>query len=162
MNLTKFTAFLLIMFVTMQNAFGQDTEGNKKVARFYFEEICNKQKPELLSQVFADSFLVHNLADSTQNWQTITGQTAFVKSMFKAFPDIEFKVGDIIGEGDKVVLRTSFAATHKDEFWGYKASGNRIKYISEVFFYRFKNGKVVEIWFQFDRHSLIEQIKTEK
>lgn len=154
--------FCIILCATIQNASGQDKESNKKVARFYFEEIVNKQKLELLKQVFADTFLVHILTDSSQNLQNIPGQTEFLSYLFKAFPDIHYTVQEILGEGDNIAMRVSFSATHKDEFWGYKALNNHINYLSEIFFFRFSNGKVVEIWVQIDLHNLFRQLKGEK
>ncbi len=162
MKLIKLITVIVLMFATIENATCQDKDSNKKIARFYMEEIVNKQKLEWLNQVFADTFLVHILIDSTQNQQTIAGQTGFLKYLFKAFPDIRYTVGDIIGEGDKIAMQVTLSATHKDEFWGYKASGNRVNYLSEIFFFRFKNGKVVESWVQFDLHNLFRQLKGEK
>ena len=162
MKFIRLITLTVIMCLAIEKASCQDKDGNKKVARFYIEEIVNKQKLELLNQVFADSFLVHILIDSTQNLHSIEAQAEFLKYLFKAFPDIHYTVGDIIGEGDKIAMRLTLSATHKDEFWGYKASGNRINYLSEIFFFRFTNGKVVESWVQFDLHNLFRQLKGEK
>jgi len=150
------------MFVAVQNGLCQDTDVNKKIAKFYIEEIVNKQKLDLLNKVFADSFLVHILIDSTQTKQTIAGQAKFLKYLFTAFPDIHYKVGDILGEANKIAMRVTFTATHKDEFWGYKSLGNRVNYLSEIFFFRFSDGKVVESWVQFDLYNLFKQLKGEK
>jgi predicted ester cyclase len=162
MKLIKLITCIVMMCVTIENASCQDKDNNKKVAKFYIEEIVNKQKPEFLNQVFADTFLVHILIDSTKNLQTIAGQTGFLKYLFKAFPDIHYKVGDVIGEDDKIAMRVTLSATHKDEFWGYKPLGHRVNYLSEIFFFRFTNGKVVESWVQFDLHNLFRQLKGEK
>jgi len=150
------------MCLTTERALCQDKENNQKAAKFYIEEVVNKQNLALINQVFADTFLVHFLLDSTQILQTIAGQAEFLKYLFKAFPDINYSVGDVIGEGDKTAMRVTLSATHKDEFWGYKSLGKRINYLSEIFFFRFSNGKIVESWVQFDLHNLFRQLKGEK
>ncbi|MBL7731315.1 MAG: ester cyclase [Chitinophagaceae bacterium] len=162
MKFIRLITLTVIMCMAIEKVACQDKDGNKVVARFYIEEIVNKQKLELLNQVFADSFLVHILTDSTQNLQSIEAQADFLKYLFKAFPDIHYTVGDIIGDGDKIAMRVTLSATHKDEFWGYKASGNRINHLSEIFFFRFINGKVVESWVQIDLYNLYRQLKGEK
>lgn len=162
MKFIRLIICIIIMGMEIQNAFGQNIEANKKVAKFYIEEIVNKQRTELLHQVFADTFLVHILIDSTQNLQTIATQAAFLKYLFKAFPDIHYLVGDIIAEGDKIAMRVTLSGTHTDEFWGYKGLGNRLNYLSEIFFFRLTKGKVVESWVQLDLHNLFRQLKSEK
>ena len=162
MKFIKLITCIVILCVTIENGSCQDNDNNKKVAKFYIEEIVNKQKLELLNQVFADTFLVHILIDSTEDLKTIAEHKEFLKYLFRAFPDIHYTVGDVIGEGDKIAMRVTLSATHKDELWGYKALGNRIDYLSEIFFFRFINGKIVENWVQFDLHNLFRQIKGEK
>ncbi len=159
MKFFKFITLTVIMCLAIEKATCQDKDGNKKVAKFYIEEIVNKQKLELLNQVFADTFLVHILTDSTQIQQSIETQAKFLKYLFNAFPDIHYTVGNIILEGDKIAMQVNLSATHKGEFWGYKASGNSINYLSEIFFFRFSNGKVVESWVQLDLHNLFRQLK---
>jgi steroid delta-isomerase-like uncharacterized protein len=116
----------------------------------------------LLNKVFADTFLVHILIDGTQSQTNIVQQRKFLKYMLKAFPDIHYSIGDMIEEDSKVAIRVTLNATHKDEFWGYSAVGNRVKYLSEIFFFRFKKGKIVESWVQFDKYNLFKQLEGKK
>ena len=142
------------MLFLFGNGICQNTYNNKEVVSRYFEEVVNEQKLELLNTVFADSFRTHILIDDTQENNTLESQKEFLTYLFNAFPDIHYTIGDLIEEGDRVVARVSLTATHKGQFWGYDASGNKIDYLSEIFFYRFENGKVVEQWVQFDLHNL--------
>lgn len=142
---------LLLLF---ENSNSQNTDSNKEVVRRYFEVVVNEQNLELLNTVFADSFRSHILTDNAQENNMIESQKEFLTYLFNAFPDIHYTISDLIEEGDKVVARVMLPATHKGEFWGYDASGNKIGYLSEIFFYRFENGKVVEQWVQFDLHNL--------
>jgi steroid delta-isomerase-like uncharacterized protein len=145
--------------MSIQTGLGQTPSGNKAVSRSYFEEVVNKQKLELLKNVFADSFLVHVLLDSTEARKSVADQATFLKYFFKAFPDVHYSIGDIMEDGDRVAMRVMFSGTHRGEFWGYAPSGNHIKYLSEIFFFRFQNGKVVEVWVQFDLYNLFKQLK---
>ena len=140
----------------------QSLSRQKETARFYLEEVVNKQRLDLLDQVFADTVLVHILLDGSQSQTPIAKQRDFLKYLFIAFPDIHYTIGDIVEENDKIAMRATLNATHKDEFWGHTAKGNKIKSISEIFFFRFQNGKVVENWVQLDLYNFFKQLEDEK
>jgi predicted ester cyclase len=115
-----------------------------------------------VDKIFADSFKVHTLLDSSENFSKRKDLKDFLRTLFDAFPDIRYKIGDIISEGDKVVMRVSFNATHRKEFLGIHANGNKIDYISEILFFRFENGKIVEDWVQLDLYNLFKKLKGEQ
>ena len=132
MRVLKLVITLVVILLSNQVGNCQIQVKNKDVIIRYFDEVVNKRKVDLLHEIFTDSFLVHNLTDSTQKYSTLESQKKFLLYLFKAFPDIHYSIGDLIEEGNKVVLRTSLSATHKNEFWGYKGSGNRIRYSSTI------------------------------
>ncbi len=153
------TSFLFVALTYTSNCFCQALKQNKETAKLYIEECLNKRKIDLVDKIFADSFLVHKLLDSTQSFSTRQALKDFLKTLFDAFPDIHYTVGDIVAEADKVVMRVSFNGTHKKEFLGIKANGNKVDYISEIFFFRFDEGKIVEDWVQIDLYDLLKKLK---
>lgn len=161
MRLMKNGILLAITILSIHEGLCQNNSKNKEVARLYFDEVVNNQRLELLNNVFTDTFLVHSLLDSTEEKKTIATHRKFLQDLFKGLPDIHYTIGNIIEEGDKVVMRVTLTATHKDELWGYPATGNRIKYLSEIFFFRFMNGKVIESWVQLDLYNLLKQLKND-
>ena len=62
-----------------------------------------------------------------------------------AFADMAHTVHDLIGEGDKVVTRTTVRLRHVGEFMGIPASHREIEFES-LWMYRVIDQKVVEIW----------------
>ena len=129
------------------------------MARRYIEECVNNRKIDLVDEIFADSFKVHTLLDNTQSLSTRKALKDFLKTLFDAFPDIHYTVGDIIAEADKVVMRVSFNGTQKKEFLGIQANGSKIDYLSEILFFRFERGKIVEDWIQIDLYNLFKKLK---
>jgi steroid delta-isomerase-like uncharacterized protein len=150
---------LIIIFFLLSIRSTQAQPDNKEIAKYYFEEVVNRQNLSGLTKVFADSFLVHVLLDSTDTKKSIADQADFLKYLFRAFPDLHYTIGDILVDDNRVAMRVIFSGTHKGEFWGYSSSGNHIKYLSEIFFFRFRNGKVIETWVQFDLYNLFRQLK---
>jgi steroid delta-isomerase-like uncharacterized protein len=141
------------------NARGQSPEENKKVITRYLMEIFNGKKLELLGEVFPERFVRHDLNDGTDTWMTVSDQHRRLSELFEAFPDFYYTIGDIIAEGDKVVVRAVWHGTQKNTFRNIKSSGNRIDSVSEIIFYRLENGKIVERWTQLDLYHLYEKMK---
>lgn len=82
----------------------------------------------------------------------------YVTDFLGAFPDISFTVEDCVAQGEKVVLRYGFKATHRGDFMGIQPMGNEI--VAEgVAIYRIVNGKIVELWDYLDMLGLVKQMR---
>lgn len=144
------------------NTKGQSPEENKKIITRYLLEIFNGRKLELLGEVFPERFVRHDLNDGTDTWMTIADQQKRMSDLFEAFLDFYYTIGDIIAEGDKVVVRAVWHGTQNSTFMNIESTGNRIDGVSEIIFYRLENGKIVERWTQLDLYHLMEKMKGEK
>ena len=153
---------LIPFFAVAQKGNSQDYLRNKHVAKRYLEEVVNRQILSLLPEIFADPFRTNNLLNDTGVSKTLAEHRQFLEYLFRAFPDIHYTIGDVIGEGDRVFMRVSLSGTHKNEFLGYEASGNHIRHLSEIFVFRFKEGKIVESWYQLDLHNLFKLLDSTK
>jgi len=77
---------------------------------------------------------------------------------FKAmFPDIGEDLQDIIACGDTVATRWVVTGSLQREFMGIAASGQPIR-VEGMNFYRLKDGRVTEIWTQFDGVAMLQQL----
>ena len=77
---------------------------------------------------------------------------------FKAiFPDLEEDLQDIIASGDTVATRWVVTGSQQQEFMGIPASGQAIR-VEGMNFYRLKDGRVTDIWTQFDGVALMQQL----
>jgi len=143
-----------------KTTFAQTPESNKVVVRRYFEEIINKQKPELLTEVFSQDYFFHSLEDGYEN-RGIKQLQDFLPYFFKAFPDLHYTIHQIVAEADKVVVHVTASGTQKGEFWGYPAANNKIK-ISEVFFFTLNDNKIIENRRLADMFNLDKQLAGKK
>jgi predicted ester cyclase len=162
MRLQTFAIIILSFTSFAFSAKGQSSEENKKVIVHYLLEIINNRKLDLLGEVFAEKFIRHDLNDSTDTWMTIAEQQKRLSDLFQAFPDFYYTIGDIIAEGDKVVVRAVWHGTQKNTFMKTESTGNRLNYLSEIIFYRLENRKIVERWVQLDLYTLFKKMKGEK
>jgi steroid delta-isomerase-like uncharacterized protein len=77
--------------------------------------------------------------------------------LLRIYPDIHLTVEDLIGEGDKVVGRTTVTGTHRGEFMGVAPTGKSVTY-NEMFIFRIADGRVVETWGVVDVYAQMKQI----
>ena len=77
-----------------------------------------------------------------------------------AFPDYNHTVEDIISHGDKVVVRVTNRGTHKGNFYGTPPTGKEVEF-SVISITRFVDGKVAEMWAEFDSLDLNQQLGRE-
>lgn len=87
----------------------------------------------------------------------IEGLKKFYEGLWRAFPDLQITIEDLIGEGDRVAWRLAVSGTHEAEFRGVPATGNTVKFAAQYIF-RFDNGKIVERWTNLDRLGVLIQI----
>jgi predicted ester cyclase len=117
-------------------------EETKAFIRQYFDEVLSgKDKPAaLVNRYVTDEQLKHHIA------------------LFEAaFPGYSLTAEDMIAEGDKVVVRTTFRGTHNGDFMGIPPTGKQVT-IPVMLIYRIADDKIVQHWMQADSLSLLQQL----
>ena len=77
--------------------------------------------------------------------------------MITAFPNGKYSLDEMIGNGDKVVLRWTFKGTHKGSLMGIPPTGKKVR-MEAISIYTFKDGLITEIWEQYDKYGLLQQL----
>ena len=127
------------------------TEKNKAIVRNIFEQAINKKRMELLKDLIDDNYVGPRGGKGYESFLMP------IKPLLTAFPDIEWKIQDIIGEGDKVMLRWQWQGTHKAAFNEFAATGKTVTNDGMGLF-ELKNGKVVSTIILTDRLGFMQQI----
>ena len=63
----------------------------------------------------------------------------------------------MVAEGDRVVVRWTAEGTHQGELLGIPPTGKRLRF-SGISIYRLAEGKVAEVWEEFDRLGLMQHL----
>lgn len=131
-------------------------EENKALVRRLIEEVFNRGAISLVDELFAPDFVEHEeLPPGIPPGREAVKQLA---TMFRnAFPDFNVTIDDLIGEGDKVVVRSTWSGSHKGEFMGIAPTGKRVSF-GVIDAIRLVGGKVVEHWGQMDKMGLMQQL----
>lgn len=130
-------------------------EENKLLVRKVIEEFLNSADPELADELFSPDFVDHN--PSNPGMGGLENIKCSVADWHLAFPDTVNEVEDLLAEGDKVAARWVTRGSHRGEFLGIPATGNRIEVTSSGIF-RISAGKVAESWDHFDALGLLRQL----
>ena len=115
-------------------------------------EAFGQQKFDILRMSFDPNYVEHQFGLKT----TIEGMQEDIKDMHKSFPDITFKIDEIVVEGDKLWSRMIARGTNKGGFMGPPNGKPYEIYVFDVV--RFKDGKIVEHWGVPDRFAMMAQL----
>jgi steroid delta-isomerase-like uncharacterized protein len=87
----------------------------------------------------------------------IEGHRAVVSLFRSVFPDLTWRIDDLIAEGDKVVARTTMTGTQLGDFFGIPPSGKQVS-MNGVHIMRIADGKIIEHWGSNDDLGLMRQL----
>jgi len=132
------------------------TEDNKALVRKMVEEVFNRGNMNQVDMFLAPDFVEHEELPlgMPRNREGVKLLTAAFR---KALPDFKATIEDMVAEGDKVVVRQTWSGTHKGEFMGVPATGNRVSF-GVIDIIRIAGGKFVEHWGQMDGMGMMQQI----
>ncbi|MFD0681240.1 MULTISPECIES: ester cyclase [unclassified Paenibacillus] len=92
------------------------------------------------------------------SYQSKEGLKQFAGKILEAFPDKSYTVEEIIGQGEKVLVRMTVKGTHKGMFFGNAPTGNPID-VTLYRQYRVVDGKITEHHGWIDMVTMWHQIR---
>ncbi|HEY0603322.1 MAG TPA: ester cyclase [Herpetosiphonaceae bacterium] len=132
-------------------------EENKAKVRRYFEEALTNGDVSFIDDMVDPEEVVHGYdTDLDDGGPEATKQ--FVAAMQAVFRDLRCTVDQQIAEGDLVMTRWTARGIHQGELLGVPGSGNPIT-VSGIIIHRFRDGKSVETWGEWDRLGLKQQME---
>ncbi len=126
----------------------------KKLSKTMLDEAFGKGRLDYLDQVCDPSFEAHDSFLGNLDLQ------AFERSILDyrtAFPDLKPTLLAICGEGDLVAMHWRMTGTHQGSIQGIPPTGNRVT-VEGMSFDRYRGGKLVESWADWDALGLLQQI----
>jgi predicted ester cyclase len=82
---------------------------------------------------------------------------AIAEHWVAGFPDYRFDLIHLVAEDDMVAALMPFTGTHAGPVLDLPATGRTVR-VSEMVFFRIKNGKIVEAWEEWDEHGMRAQL----
>jgi predicted ester cyclase len=127
------------------------TERNKQTVRRVYEEVINAAELALLPALVAPDYV------GPQGDRGPAGFQDGVESLRAGFPNIRFRVEELIAEGDRVVVRWTWSGRHTGAFRGFAASNREVNN-SGIAIYQLREGQLVRGWLETDRLGAMQQM----
>jgi len=129
---------------------------NKQIVRRLFKDFLSKGSLAVADQIIAPNHIHHDPA-SPDFGLGPEGQKKTISLYRNAFPDLQFKVNEMIEAGNFVTTRYTSTGTHKAEFNGI-APTNKTLSVEGIVINRLSRGKIVETWVVWDALGLMRQL----
>jgi steroid delta-isomerase-like uncharacterized protein len=129
---------------------------NIEIAR-RFELAFRAGEQATVDELAAPGLVDHNAPPGHD--ASLAGFTEKVAEMLAIFPDLNEELEEITGAGDVVATRWKLTGSQQQEFMGIPGRGQRIE-IEGMNFYRLQNGRVTDVWTQFDGAGMMQQLTT--
>lgn len=132
-------------------------EENKTIVRRFLDEAWNKGDLTVVDEVMADDLVAH---DPNFPGGGVRGRDAFKEQLQQArtgMPDARIEIEDVLGEGDRTVVRFTVYGTHLGELFGIPTSGRQVR-AATLLVSRFAGARIVEEWAVRDMLGLLQQI----
>jgi predicted ester cyclase len=120
------------------------SQDNKALVHRLVDEAINQGNLDVVDELFAP-----NLAPIVRQEST---------RFLAAFPDYREEIVELVAEGDTVVGRFTCSGTHRGEWLGIAPTGRRFEQVAEVYWLRFKDGKVIDYWGLEDTAGRLQQL----
>jgi steroid delta-isomerase-like uncharacterized protein len=130
-------------------------EGNKVLARHFFEEVLNKRDLTAAEKICGANAVFH--AWHWPELRGISGMRDFLGGMAAGSSDFQYSIDEMIGEGDQVEVRWTFKGTHDGEFLGVKATG-KVVTVAGTSALKIVAGKIIEQTGRWDALGMLQQV----
>jgi steroid delta-isomerase-like uncharacterized protein len=131
----------------------------KQITRQFFEQAWSKANFDGIDELI-DSHALFHIRNQTVPMSA--QETRRVISIWHdSFPDFGFSIEAMVAERDLVAVRLILSGTHQGKWKDIPATGRHIR-VTAMMFLRFENGKLVEIWEDFDELGMHRQLSMEK
>jgi len=97
---------------------------------------------EFMGKLLSDNFKSQN-AKEIKSKAALTGQVQF---FWKLIPDLKWEPQEILQDGNKVIVRSTFSGSPKGEFMGMNLDGTRSFKTMSIDIHSVENGQIINIW----------------
>jgi predicted ester cyclase len=124
----------------------------------WFEEVWNQKREEVIDELLEEGTVLNGLNDAEGN--PLCGREGFKtmhRAFLSAFPDLQVTIEDTVKDGDKIAVRCSVRATHGGDGLGITPKNQTVEFTG-LGIARIKDGKIVEVWNEFDFMKMYAQL----
>jgi predicted ester cyclase len=130
----------------------QHEQANIDAIRRFYDEVFCADRLDLLPELVTEDVLLHPGDErGIEIYRTLLNRAQ------TAFSERRFSIESIVAADDLVAVRWKMDAIHSGPLGVLAATGKPIQQNANVFF-RFEQGKIAEVWTQFDQMGVLRQL----
>lgn len=152
------TVFIL-PFSACTDLLDEEMKKNKETVRFYIEEKWNRFDTTGLDTLIARNG-TWSLGAEERPWG-LEKEKAALMLWKKHYPGLNHTIEHIFAEGDRVVVRLTYARPPFDTVNLSRKARKKMK-INEMKIFRLKNSRIIEMWSEYDTYKVIEKKEMEE
>lgn len=165
-KLLIFTALILILSTSCQDKESMATlekfkaqseleEQNKIIAERFHNDLAIDRNWDVVNEILSPDVIIHGQGgDDVIGIEGVKGFDELYKNMNNG----KINHYEIIAEGDYVFIRWDLSFDHTTELMGIPPSGNHISGIFGMDLFLIKDGKIAEMWQNYDQMGFLQQL----
>ncbi len=128
----------------------------KSIVRRLYEEVWNKRKLQLTSELVSPSHALHgpNFSGSSIGPEAYKREVAL---FIAGFPDLRFTIEDTVTEEDRVVVCWILSGTHKGEYMGTAATNKKVS-LEGITIHHIANERIMDSYAIWDAWGMMQQL----
>jgi steroid delta-isomerase-like uncharacterized protein len=130
-------------------------EANLATVHRVFEEVFEKGNTAYFLEVLPTN-VVMRLSGYKEPFVGPAAVKAWADSFHAGF-SFKITVESVLAEGEEVAVRWTNVATHRGKYNGMPATGRQMRFTA-IEWFRFEDGRCVEIWNKFDVLDVVQQL----
>jgi len=135
-------------------------EQAKHIIKRFVEELWNARRLDVADQIFSEDCVTHQLRSGVLAEPAHRGPQAMkehVSGWLMSFPDLRFKIEQMITDRDRVVSQLVMEGTHQGTWMGISPTGKRLQ-IRMITIHRIANSKIAEDWVLVESLGFFQQL----
>jgi steroid delta-isomerase-like uncharacterized protein len=130
-------------------------EQNKIIAERFHYDLSIDRNWEAAEEIISNDVVIH-----MQGGSEVNGMEEFkgLDEIWANMNNAKINHYEIVAEGDYVFIRWDMAFDHTSDLMGIPASGNHVSGIFGMDLFLIKDGKIAEMWQNFDQMGFLQQM----
>ena len=129
---------------------------NKSIVQRFHEEVWNKGNYSAIDGLIGPNWTMHD-ANTPPMPGGPEGMKAMAAGYKGAFPDMRTTLEQVVGEGDRVVVRWRCDGTHTGDLMGLAPTGKKVSFCGTEI-HRVADGQIQETWLNWDMADMMRQL----
>jgi steroid delta-isomerase-like uncharacterized protein len=130
-------------------------EQNKILAQRWHYDLSVDRNWAVAEEILSPDIVIHSaVGDDVKGIEEIKK----FDEMWKSMPNVKINHYEIIAEGDYVLIRWDVSFDNTVDLMGVPATGNHVSDIYGMDLFRIKDGKITDLWQNYDELSFLKQI----